>query len=57
MSNQERLTEDQWLEKLMNELPEHGIDTSKWEYEYGDNCYTAVEFLVRCIKGYKPKND
>jgi hypothetical protein len=54
MSNEERLTEDQWLQKMLTELHEdHGIDTSEWEYKYGDGCYTAAEFLARCISNYK----
>lgn len=41
------------IEKLIEQLPEYGIDTSKWEYDYGDCCYGgAVEFMSRCIKGY-----
>ena len=43
--------ESEFTNKLINELPEYGIDTSKWEYEHGDCCYGgAVEFISRCIK-------
>lgn len=45
--------ENDFVEMLVKELPEYGIDTSNWEYDYGDCCYGgAVEFLSRCIKGY-----
>lgn len=42
-----------FLQRLISELPQYGIDTSEWEHNYGDCCYGgAVEFLSRCIKGY-----
>lgn len=50
MSNEETLTESQWLDRLMEELQETGIDTSEWEYKYGDGSYTAGEFLARAFK-------
>jgi len=43
--------ESEFVEKLIEELPSEGIDTSMWEYNYGDCCSGAVEFLSRCIKG------
>jgi hypothetical protein len=42
--------EEEALERIIKELPEHGIDTSDWEYKYGDNCYTVAEFIARAIK-------
>jgi len=48
--------EGKFIELLINELHEYGIDTSTWEYEYGDCCYGgAIEFISRCIKGYAEK--
>ncbi len=45
--------EEKFIEKIIEELPQYGIDTSNWEYNYGDCCYGgAIEFLSRCIKGY-----
>jgi len=46
--------ENELTKKLIEELPEFGIDTSEWEYNYGDCCYGGVvEFLSRCIKDEK----
>lgn len=43
--------ESEFVNKLIEELPRHGIDTSMWEYKYGDCCDDAIEFMARCIKG------
>jgi len=48
--------ESNFVEHLISELPEYGIDTSTWEYDYGDCCYGgAIQFIARCIKGYAEK--
>lgn len=45
--------ESEFINTLIDELPQYGIDTSKWEYDYGDCCYGgAIEFIALCIKGY-----
>lgn len=55
---EEVFTEDQFIEKIIEELPEYGIDTSMWEHDHGDCCYGgAIEFLARCIKGHKTEKE
>lgn len=49
----EEENESAFVDKLVNELPQYGIDTSQWSYKYGDCCYGgAVEFIARCIEGF-----
>jgi hypothetical protein len=48
--------ESAFVDMLIEELPQYGIDTSTWEYDHGDCCYGgAVEFLARCIKAQGSK--
>lgn len=39
-----------FIEKLIKGLPSYGIDTSRWEYLFGNSCHTATEFISRVIK-------
>jgi hypothetical protein len=44
--------ESRFVDWLVQELPKHGVDTSEWEYKYGDCCYGgAAEFIARAFNG------
>lgn len=47
----DKYSDEEFVEKMIEELPEFGIDTSMWEYNYGDCCDSAMEFISRAIKG------
>lgn len=56
MSDEIKYTEAEFIEKLIKELPQYGVDTSMWEYDYGDCCDCGIEFISRVIKeGYEKK--
>lgn len=49
----EEEAENKFIEKLGEELPNYGIDTSEWEYDHGDCCDSAVEFVARFMNQLK----